>query len=124
MTGLLLLGTSAAAAGTPAKKKPAVAKKKGKPSPAQSLYADAAKLLRAKQYAEAETTAKRCIDADPQFADCHMLRGSALAGKAQWDEAAGEYRTFLSMAPDHPLAPKVRQTLERYEKAKAPLSSE
>jgi Flp pilus assembly protein TadD len=79
------------------------------------LYDDAAKQLRAKQFTEAEATAKRCIDAAPQSADCHMLRGAALAGENHWDEAAQEYRTFLRMAPNHRLAPKVRETLDNYE---------
>jgi Flp pilus assembly protein TadD len=123
MTGLLLLGTPAVA-GTSAKKKPVAARKKASATPrtssaSQALYGDAAKLLRAKQFPEAEATAKRCIDADPQFADCHMLRGAALAGETQWEEAAEEYRTFLRLAPDHRLAPKVKETLDHYEQTKA-----
>jgi tetratricopeptide (TPR) repeat protein len=126
MTGLLLLGAPAVS-GAATKKKPIPAKKKAVPaaqkpdSPAQALYDDAAKLLRARQYAEAETLAKRCIDTDPQFAECHMVRGAALAGETQWEEAADEYRAFLRLAPSHPLAPKVQQTLENYEKTKTQL---
>jgi TolA-binding protein len=123
ITGLLLLGmptvTEAAT-----KKKSAPARKKEAPPQAssqeQELHSDAARLLRAKQYAEAETLAKRCIDATPNSADCHMLRGAALAGLSNWAEAAEEYRTFLRLAPDHTLAPKVRETLDNYEKQMAP----
>ncbi|MFL5344991.1 MAG: hypothetical protein ACJ8AT_09355 [Hyalangium sp.] len=126
MSGLILLGTPATARAS-SKKKPTATRTKAaapqKSSPAQSLYEDAAKLLRAKQFSEAAAMAQRCIDADPQLADCHMLRGSALAGETQWEEAAGEYRTFLRMAPDHRLAPKVRQTLESYEQTQAPPES-
>ncbi|WP_224369175.1 hypothetical protein [Hyalangium versicolor] len=123
MTGLLLLGTPSVAA-TP-KKKPTTTKKKAsapKKSSKESLTLrdDAAALIKGKQYPEAQALTKRCIDADPSFAECHMLRGAALAGMTDWEEAAKEYRTFLNLAPDHPLAPKVRQTLENYEQAQAP----
>jgi tetratricopeptide (TPR) repeat protein len=128
MTGLLLLGTPAMAE-TP-KKKPAtstkkkVAKKaepeKSSDSEAQALYRDAANLLRGQQYAEAETVAKRCIDADPQFADCHMLLGAARSGQKNYDEAVEAYRAFLRLAPDHRLAAKVRETVENYEQSKSP----
>ncbi|WP_224247587.1 tetratricopeptide repeat protein [Hyalangium gracile] len=125
MTGLLLLGTPALAA-QPSKKKPAATKKKEKAATAQTdkqskaLYEDAAGLVRAKQYSEAQTLARRCLDTDPKNPDCHMILGAALAGTSNFSEAAKEYRTFLELAPDHRLAPKVRQTLENYEKTLTP----
>jgi len=36
----------------------------------------------------------------------------------QSDKAADYYRKFLAIAPDHKLAPKVRETLDNYEKSK------
>lgn len=129
MTGLLLLGTPAVS-GTP-KKKPATSTKKKEAIPpkppdsasaseSQTLYQDAANLVRAQQYSEALTVAKRCVDADPKFAECHMLVGAALSGMKEYEQAVEAYRTFLELAPDHRLAPKVRQTVEAYEKSKSP----
>ncbi|MFL5346998.1 MAG: FHA domain-containing protein [Hyalangium sp.] len=85
---------------------------------AKQFYSDAAKLLRARQYDQALTLASKCTQLTPENADCHMVLGAAYAGLSRWDEAAKHYREFLKLAPDHPNAPKVRQSVENYEKSK------
>jgi TolA-binding protein len=124
LTGVLLLGASAAAK-APVKKKPAASSRKkaaqpqAGPASAHKSYDDALALLKAKRYDEAEAQAKHCIDSAPDFADCHMALGAALAGMSRWDDAAKEYQTFLRLAPDHRLAPKVRENLAQYEEGRS-----
>ncbi|WP_224365196.1 FHA domain-containing protein [Hyalangium versicolor] len=85
---------------------------------AQATYDDAARALRAKQYDSALTLASKCVSLVPDKAECHMLLGAAYAGLSQWDKAATHYRKFLDLAPDHKMAPKVRQTVDAYEQSK------
>lgn len=78
----------------------------------------AAKLVRSKQYNDALVLATRCVEQDPKNAECHMLVGASFAGLGNYDRAVQYYRSFLGMAPDHRLAPRVRETLEKYESSR------
>jgi len=93
-------------------------------SPAQraevkAIFAEAARLIRAKQYNAALAKTARCLKIDPIHAECHMATGAAYASLANWDKAVVHYRKFVMLAPNHKLAPSVRATLESYEQAKA-----
>lgn len=85
----------------------------------KAVFTEAARLIRAKQYNTALTKTARCLKIDPNHAECHMAAGAAYAALANWDKAVVHYRKFVTLAPDHKLAPSVRSTLEGYEKAKA-----
>lgn len=102
----------------PTQPKPPVQAEDNAQEQAKQFYSDAAKLLRARQYDQALTLAAKCTQLTPENADCHMVLGAAYAGLSRWDEAAKHYREFLKLAPDHPNAPKVRQSVENYEKSK------
>jgi Flp pilus assembly protein TadD len=125
MAGLLMLALPASAE-EPAKKKASAASSKkkaqvpSKSEQAKGLYQDATELIRQKQFENAELMAQRCSEADPRFAECHLVHGAALAYMGQPDKAADAYRSFLRLAPDHPQSPKVKQVLENYEKSKLP----
>ena len=108
----------AAAAKTPGSGKPTPGTNKpGPPGPeaeeeAKLALADAAKLIRKQQYDAAATRASRCLELTPNNAECHLLVGASYAYRDQWSEAVPYYKRFLELAPDHKLAPKVRQDLE------------
>ncbi|MBN1208078.1 MAG: protein kinase [Myxococcaceae bacterium] len=85
---------------------------------APAAFANAAALLRARQYAEASQQASWCVKLTPRNADCHMILGAAQAGMGRFDTAVVHYRKFLELAPDHKMAPKVRQMLAEYDRAR------
>jgi eukaryotic-like serine/threonine-protein kinase len=85
----------------------------------KAVFTEAARLIRAKQYTAALAKTARCLKIDPNHAECHMATGAAYAALANWDKAVVHYRKFVTLAPDHKLAPSVRATLEGYEQAKA-----
>ncbi|WP_224245347.1 FHA domain-containing protein [Hyalangium gracile] len=86
---------------------------------ARLAYNEAATALRGKQYDAALNRALRCVELAPDKAECQMVLGAAYAGVSKWDMAARHYREFLKLAPNHPNATKVRQSVENYEKTKA-----
>ncbi|KFE72407.1 serine/threonine protein kinase [Hyalangium minutum] len=85
----------------------------------KAVFTEAARLIRAKKYEAALTKTARCLKIDPNHAECHMAAGAAYAALANWDKAVVHYRKFVTLAPNHKLAPSVRSTLEGYEQAKA-----
>jgi tetratricopeptide (TPR) repeat protein len=85
----------------------------------KAVFTEAARLIRAKQYTAAITKTNRCLKLDPNHAECHMAAGAAYAALANWEKAVVHYRKFVTLAPDHKLAPSVRATLEGYEQAKS-----
>jgi pSer/pThr/pTyr-binding forkhead associated (FHA) protein len=87
---------------------------------AKQAFTDAANLFRAQQYSEALNRANKCVELTPNNAECHMILGSAEAGLKHYDKAVEHYKRFLELAPDHRLAPRVRQTLENYSNTKSP----
>lgn len=105
----LLVGASLARAEPP---------QKGAPEPtAAQLRAKATQQVREARLAEAEVTARACIQKYPAEAHCHLLLGSTVARRGRAEEGAKEYREFLRLAPDDPAAPKVKRLLEDYEKS-------
>lgn len=74
---------------------------------------DAWKLLKAKQYAEARTEASRCIKLSPDNAECQLAMGVSYANENEWDKATPYYKRFLELAPDHKLAPRIRESLKQ-----------
>jgi tetratricopeptide (TPR) repeat protein len=66
-------------------------------------------------FAAAEAAFKRCIGADPTFAQCYRGLGVTYAKSERPAEGAKYYRKFLEIAPDDPKAPAVRKMLEQYE---------
>jgi Tfp pilus assembly protein PilF/tRNA A-37 threonylcarbamoyl transferase component Bud32 len=87
---------------------------------AQAAFNDATALFKAKQFREALTLATKCIELDPSHAQCHLVAGTSRAGLSEFEKAAEHYRAFLRLAPDHRLAPKVRESLEAYERQGRP----
>ena len=86
---------------------------------ATAAYEDAVKLFRAKQYDVAVKRAGECVELKPANFKCHLLLGSSYARLTQWEKAATHYREFLKLAPaDDANVPKVRESLDNYEKSK------
>jgi ABC transport system ATP-binding/permease protein len=85
------------------------------PDAAQRFYDDGMKFLRTKRYIQARTSFTRCIQADESMARCHMWLGSTYAHLHDYQTAARYYRTFMKLAPDDPLAPRVKKLLDEYE---------
>jgi pSer/pThr/pTyr-binding forkhead associated (FHA) protein len=87
---------------------------------AATAQADATKLLRNKQYVEARNRASRCIELQPNNAECQLIKGLSYAHENQWSLATPFYKRFLELAPDHKNAPKIRDSLKRLEEQDKP----
>jgi tetratricopeptide (TPR) repeat protein len=86
---------------------------------ATAAYDDAVKLFRGKQYDLAVSRARRCVELKATHFKCHLLLGSSFARLTQWENAATHYREFLKLAPaDDTNVPRVRESLDNYEKSK------
>ncbi|MDY7226725.1 tetratricopeptide repeat protein [Hyalangium rubrum] len=88
-------------------------------SPAE-MYHQGKLLTAAKQFDEALQIGQQCVQQAPRFAECHLLLGASYIRLGHPEEGASAYRKFLELAPDHSIAPKIRQTLEDFDKSKAP----
>jgi pSer/pThr/pTyr-binding forkhead associated (FHA) protein len=90
------------------------------PSPqdqAKTAYEDARRLLKAQQYGDALFMGNKCLELDPKNSECHMVLGATYASmENKMEQAAFHYREFLKLAPDHKLAPRIKQNLDEYEK--------
>ncbi len=80
---------------------------------ARQLYKDARQLYNEKKYPEALSLAERCLSLESKNADCHMVAGAAYSFLGQLDKTVRHYQTFLSLAPNHKLAPAIREKLEQ-----------
>jgi tetratricopeptide (TPR) repeat protein len=80
---------------------------------------EGSRLFQAKQFEEAFVHATRCIGREPTNAACQLLAGRASVMLKQLARAAGHFRKFVEMDPDHKLAPKIRATLAAYEQQQA-----
>jgi serine/threonine-protein kinase len=78
---------------------------------ARAAKEEASRLLTEKQYQQAVFSALLCLEFEPRNAECHKLAGDAHTELGEDSKATERYRTFLSLAPDHPQAPAVRQAL-------------
>jgi Tfp pilus assembly protein PilF len=83
------------------------------------------RLLKARQYREAIVLGQKCLALEPLNADCQLVVATAHSSLEEPEQAAPYYRKFLMLAPDHKLAPNVRQLLDLYERSKTsrPVSS-
>ncbi|HVE83660.1 MAG TPA: tetratricopeptide repeat protein [Myxococcales bacterium] len=86
---------------------------------AQESFEKGKALLKARQYDEAQPAFARCLELDPNAAECHLAMGSTLARTRKPQEGAEHYREFLRLAPDHPRAKEVKQLLKEYDEARA-----
>jgi serine/threonine protein kinase len=94
---------------------PALSKKE---EAAKAAYESATKLYERKLYAQAVQAAERCSALTPKDAECHRLAGAALSGMGEFDRAVAHYRRFLALAPEHELAPQLRNSVLQYEQRK------
>jgi pSer/pThr/pTyr-binding forkhead associated (FHA) protein len=76
---------------------------------------DARKLLKNKFYAEARNRASACIELTPDDAECQLIKGLSFAHENEWNAATPSLKRFLELAPDHKLAPKIRDSLKKLE---------
>jgi Flp pilus assembly protein TadD len=125
---MLLLVPAAALAGH----KPAKGHKDAKPAqsqdskPAQdkdsksakALLEEGSKYMKARRFPQALNALRRCTSVDPKLADCHLKLGAVYGSTGEYDLGAQQYREFLKLAPNSPMAPKVRGILADYEKEK------
>jgi pSer/pThr/pTyr-binding forkhead associated (FHA) protein len=76
------------------------------------------KFLKEKRAQQAIRQLRNCIQLAPDYADCHLVLGIALAAVEKPDEAADAYRRFLELAPaDHPKFEQVKGIVTAYEAA-------
>jgi tetratricopeptide (TPR) repeat protein len=94
---------------------PAAAAKNSSDEEAAEARADATKLLKNKMYPEARNRASRCIELTPNDAECQLIKGLSYAHENSWMEATPFLKRFLELAPDHRMAPKIRDSLRKLE---------
>lgn len=95
-----------------------VSDKEKKPSggdEAKKLFDDGFAVLQSKQYNEAASIFRHCLELDPNFAKCHLYLGVSYAKLKQVDKGAYHYKMFVKLAPNDEQTPKVRKLLEQYE---------
>lgn len=88
---------------------------KNDPKQGRALVENAKAHLKAKRLAEAAELTRRCVEVAPEYADCHLMRGTVLAQQGDADMGARHYRRFLELAPDEPKAPAIRELLRQYD---------
>jgi len=86
---------------------------------AESLYNRAVIAFNAADYKKAEETLSAAVKADPNHAEAHFLRGNVLVqlgvtsgDLTKFGEAAGEFETYLKLAPNGPNAEKAKKQFE------------
>jgi len=85
------------------------------PEVAKKAFEAGSESVKGGNFKEAEAAFKRCIAADPTYAQCYRGLGVAYAKSERPSEGARYYRKFLELAPDDPKAAAVRKMLEQYE---------
>ncbi|MCP3145276.1 FHA domain-containing protein [Pyxidicoccus xibeiensis] len=86
------------------------------PSAAEKTLKEGREHLKAKRYARAVDSLRKCLTLEPEYLDCHMLLGSALANVGKSEESILHYRRFLELAPPtHPQFNRVKSFLEEDE---------
>jgi len=84
---------------------------------AKQLFDDGYMLLRKAQLPEAESVLRKCINLEPNYAQCYLALGTVMARRNRPDEGAQYYREFLRLAPNHEMAPNVRKLVADYDKS-------
>ncbi|MFL5320983.1 MAG: FHA domain-containing protein [Myxococcaceae bacterium] len=85
---------------------------------AQKLFDEGYTVLQSKQYNEAASIFRHCLELDANFAKCHLYLGVSYAKLKQVDKGAYHYKQFVKLAPNDEQTPKVRKLLEQYEQNK------
>jgi tetratricopeptide (TPR) repeat protein len=83
---------------------------------AMKLFGEGYVQLRSKKLPEAESTFRKCTSLYPDYAQCYLMLGVAVARRNRPDEGAQYYREFLRLAPNHEMAASVRKLVADYEK--------
>lgn len=83
---------------------------------AMKLFGEGYVQLRGKKLPEAESTFRKCTSLYPEYAQCYLMLGVAVARRNRPDEGAQYYREFLRLAPNHEMAASVRKLVADYEK--------
>ncbi|HEX8704862.1 MAG TPA: hypothetical protein VF815_38875 [Myxococcaceae bacterium] len=86
---------------------------------AVAMYEDGLALAKAKQFSESLMLAEKCLTLEPKKVECHLLAASSSARLNELEKAAQHYRDFLTQAPNHEAAPRVRKLLEDFDTKKA-----
>ncbi|HEY8212344.1 MAG TPA: tetratricopeptide repeat protein [Myxococcaceae bacterium] len=71
--------------------------------------------FKARKYEEAKASFTKCLELDPNMAECHLALGSLLARERRPEDALVHYREFLRLEPNHERAKEVRILLKDYE---------
>jgi tetratricopeptide (TPR) repeat protein len=88
-----------------------------KPESAEAHYELARTLCSQEKWQAALPHAQRAVAINPDYAGPHALMGNILLQGEDADGALNEFRTYLRLAPDGPLAPKVKEMVDQLEKA-------
>jgi tetratricopeptide (TPR) repeat protein len=79
---------------------------------ADSLYSAGVGLWNANKFPEAGQTFEAAIKADPNHAEAHFMLGKVFLNLGKLKEAAGEYETYLKLAPSGKNAAEAKTTFE------------
>ena len=80
-------------------------------------------MLRMGRVKDASEALRTASDADPLNADVQRLRGIAAAARGDFDEAVNAWGKFLTIAPAHPEAARIRTGLEAVARLRAMVES-
>ncbi|ATB49732.1 FHA domain-containing protein [Corallococcus macrosporus] len=92
------------------------------PPPTQSAAAKAQaegfEHIKGLRYRQAIEQLNKCLDLEPNRAECHLYLGSAYANDNQPEKGAVHYKRFLELAPNHAYYERVKGLVESYENPK------
>ena len=80
---------------------------------AAALAEEGKLLLKQKFYHQAGSLFSSCVALDKDNAECHLGLGTTWTKLGNPEKAAGAYREFLRLAPNHPQAREARKALQR-----------
>jgi tetratricopeptide (TPR) repeat protein len=78
------------------------------------LLSEAVRLVKNKQFQEAEAPLYRVLELEPDSAEAYLLLGSVYAGLNRLDDGATAYARFILACPEDPRAPRAKEILETY----------
>ncbi|KFE68963.1 Serine/threonine protein kinase [Hyalangium minutum] len=117
VASMVVAAPSASPPGAPAAESP-----RPVPSEPPAAYASAEKALLRNNVKLAAFQGEKCIQQDPQWAECFLIAGEAYTRQRSDSlsrKAADRYTRFLRLAPTHPRALEIRQKLRRLEARRA-----
>jgi tetratricopeptide (TPR) repeat protein len=80
-------------------------------------------MLRMGRVKDASDELRAAGDVDPLNADVHRMRGIAAAARGDFDDAVNAWGKFLTIAPAHPEATRIRTGLEAVARLRAMVES-